>query len=97
EVMARYLLEQGIPREQLLVERQARNTRENIAFSLDLVNTQGKSGELCVLTSDYHLYRARTMGRSCGVDLSPIPAITPKRSRLQQWCREVLTILYQTV
>lgn len=93
EAMERYVVAAGIPRERIIVEPRARNTRENILFSLELAGKRGLFDQRCVLTSDYHLYRAIQEGRRLGLELTPIPAPTPLNSRLQQWCREVLTIL----
>lgn len=92
DAMARYLVERGISRGRLLLERRARNTHENIVYGLQVVRATGRETQLCVLTSDYHLYRAVREGRGQGVELTPIPAKTRLSSRLQQWCREVLTI-----
>jgi hypothetical protein len=93
EHMARYLIDKGLPSQQLLLEQQARNTRENISNSCVLATRESLSGQRCVLTSDYHLYRAVREGRAIGVELTPIPAPVPLPGRLQQWSREVLTIL----
>lgn len=93
EAMARYLIDKGLPSQQLLLEQQARNTRENISNSCVLATRESLSGQRCVLTSDYHLYRAVREGRAIGVELTPIPAPVPLPGRLQQWSREVLTIL----
>lgn len=93
QAMARYLLDHGVQKSRLVLECEARNTRENIARSLELVGHPNNSAQLCVITSDYHLYRAVCAGKKAGVLLTPIPAPTPVPGRLQQWCREVLTIL----
>jgi len=93
EAMALYLQNKGIPAGQLLLELRARNTRENIKNSCELIADAKHTRQLCVLTSDYHLYRAVREGRALGIELIPIPAPVPLGGRLQQWCREVLTIL----
>ncbi len=93
ECMADWLCAKGVQQTSLVLEEQARNTRENIRNSVKLARRRGLDGQLCVLSSDYHLYRAVAQGREAGVDLLPIPAKTPFPSRLQQWCREVLTIM----
>lgn len=93
DAMAAYLMERGISANQLLLERQAKNTRENMVFSLKLVKPLLGTRQTCVLTSDYHLYRAVHEGRRAGAEFVPLAAPTPLSGRLQQWCREVLTIL----
>ena len=92
--MARYLHEHGVGRACVLLEPTARNTRENIARSTELLDERGFSGQRCVVSSDYHLYRALRETRHLGQDLTPIAAPTPRASVAQQWCREVLTVWF---
>ena len=95
EAMTSYLMGRGVPATSIVPEPLACNTGQNIVNSLALLRRRGFEGQLCVVTSDYHLYRAVTLGRENGVELVPIPAATPWTSRPQQWCREVLTIFAQ--
>lgn len=94
DVMARYLREQGVDPARIVLERQARNTHENIALSCKLLDEAGSTDQRCVVSSDYHLYRALRDARAIGVSLTPIAAPTPPTSAAQQWCREVLTVLF---
>lgn len=92
--MARYLHEHGVGRACVLLEPTARNTRENIARSTELLDERGFSGQRCVVSSDYHLYRALRETRRLGQELTPIAAPTPPKSAIQQWCREALTVWF---
>ena len=94
DAMASYLLERGVASNSIMAERHAKNTRENIGLSCALLDERGFAGQRCVVSSDYHLYRALRDGRSLGIDLCPVAAPTPSGSVPQQWCREVLTILF---
>lgn len=94
--MARYLQDRGVPSTSLVLEAHARNTRENIERSCELLSEMGHVGQRCVVSSDYHLWRALREARRQGVELTPIPAPTPRGSALQQWCREVITILLRS-
>lgn len=93
DVMGSYLQRSGVAAERIMLERQARNTYENILLSLELLDKAGIQGQRCVVSSDYHLYRALRDARKLGVSLTPIAAPTPPASIPQQWCREVITIL----
>lgn len=91
--MARYLRAAGVDGQSILLERQARNTRENMTLSCKLLDARGFAGQRCVVSSDYHLWRALREARALGISLTPMAAPTPPASILQQWCREILTIL----
>lgn len=96
EVMRDYLAKRGVPTQQMLLEQHARNTRQNIELSMGLLQREGQTTrEACVVSSDYHLYRALVEARRLGFELVPVAAITPRAGRAQQWCREVLTIVSQ--
>lgn len=92
--MARYLREHGVGQTSVLLEPTARNTRENIERSTELLDERGFSGQRCVVSSDYHLYRAQRETSRLGQGLTPIAAPTPRTSVAQQWCREILTVWF---
>lgn len=95
EAMARYLEEDGIEPARIIREEEALNTRENIALSLEALRRYGAhTTQMAVVSNDYHLWRARDHGRKLGVELVCVAARTPRSGLLQQWCREVLTILF---
>lgn len=94
DAMASYLVESGVDPEHIVIERRASNTRENILFSCALLDERGFAGQRCVVSSDYHLYRALRDARRLGQELCPVAAPTPTGSMPQQWCREVLTLLF---
>lgn len=71
EAMSRYLIARGIDRSRIIKEHNAKNTSENIAFSLKKIKEHG-SGDfsVAVISSDYHILRARMIAESFG--LSPV-------------------------
>lgn len=46
EAMKRYLLEQGIPEDQIMPETKSTNTLENMKFSKELINDENAKGSL---------------------------------------------------
>ena len=60
QCMADWLASHGIAERRILLEEQADNTEENIRFSKELLEGQGidLTGNIAVVSSDYHLYRA---------------------------------------
>ena len=85
---------EGVPEDVILVEPRALNTTQNIAYSLKMLSEAGLSNrQVCVVTSDYHLYRALTIARRQDPTIIGMPASVPSESAIQQWCREVIVIL----
>lgn len=68
--MQAYLLELGVPKQQLMLEERSANTAENIAYSrLLLEQEQNRTGALKIglLTSNFHLYRAQMIAQKQGL------------------------------
>ena len=66
EAMAAYLKAQGVPDEDILLEKDSRNTRENLRFAKRIMEANGY--QTCVLvTSDYHMARARLLAAQEGL------------------------------
>lgn len=66
EAMAAYLKAQGVPDEDILLEQDSRNTRENLRFAKRIMEANGY--QTCVLvTSDSHMARARLLARQEGL------------------------------
>ena len=71
--MADLLVEWGIPREALVLERRSRNTYENALYSKELLDERGIR-DVLVVTSAEHMWRSLAVFRSLG--LEAIPAAT---------------------
>ena len=93
-VMARWLADAGVPREQIVKEDRALNTEENLANVRAIIAERHLPSPVWLVTSDYHMWRAAAIGRSVGIETIPCAAKTPTATRLVQWCREVLVILF---
>ncbi|MDO5142392.1 MAG: YdcF family protein [Eubacteriales bacterium] len=91
EAMQRYLLRKGIAAERLLLEDSSSNTIENIENARALI---GAGHKTAVVTSDYHLARARVLMARGGLDAVGVPAPTPyPAQRVAVHCREYCSIL----
>ncbi|MCD7837470.1 MAG: YdcF family protein [Clostridiales bacterium] len=76
--MADYLVEDGFPREQILLEENATNTLENLLFSARLLQNQGYSTEnLLVVSNGAHLARVKLLARRIGLDISTLSTPLP--------------------
>ena len=72
EAMKRYLMEQGIPEEDILPEDRSKTTYENLAYSKAILD--GREGEkyTALVTSNYHVYRALRYCRKVGLTCTGI-------------------------
>ena len=94
DVMAEWLVARCVSHSRIFLERQARNTEENIQLSIALLERLGLPyDQVAVVSSDYHLWRARHQLARTTVPFVTVAAPTPPISRLQQWSREVLVVI----
>ncbi len=61
--MKRYLLENGIPEEQILLEDQSANTIENMSFSRKLIEERTPDAKVVFSTTNYHVFRSGIISR----------------------------------
>lgn len=78
QCMFQNLVELGVSPERLWLEDRSTSTWENIVYSLDLIEekTGVRPDTLGLITSDYHIYRAKLFAKDCGVTPVGIPART---------------------
>ncbi|MGF9966606.1 YdcF family protein [Bacillus rhizoplanae] len=88
--MKQGLMEQGIQEERITMEDRSTNTDENIKFSKSLIPTNKKKG--IIVTSDFHMYRAKKIAEKQGLQLEGLSARTPKPIIIQSNVREYLAI-----
>ncbi len=63
--MRNYLVEKGIDRKRIIMERYASNTQQNLAYSKSLIgNDEAKVG---VVTNDFHVFRAVSLAKKLGI------------------------------
>ena len=67
EAMKRYMLEQGIPESDILMEDKSTTTLENLKFSKDIIDSREGRKYTALVTSNYHVYRALRYCRRVGL------------------------------
>lgn len=99
EAMYRWLTAKGIAPERIIKEDKSTSTLENLRFSLDMISERGgDTDSIAVVSSEYHIYRAKLIGRTLGLELDGIPAHTSYPSvRLNYFIREAFGVVYQNV
>ena len=71
-----WLIAHGIPEERILQEPRATSTQENLAFSFQIIRERGDEpdGHVAIVSSAYHLYRAKEMAKLQGVEAAGVAA-----------------------
>ena len=74
ECMYEWLLSNNIPAQRLITEDRAISTAENLRFSFDIIEKRGDNPDnnVAIVSSPYHLYRAKSMARLLGVDAAGV-------------------------
>ena len=100
QCMFNELTEMGIDPDRIWMEDQATSTIENFQFSLVLIEeeTGVRPEKLGVLSSEFHLFRARMFAREQGVTPIAIPAHTSDVATFAQYfLREIGMVWYYTL
>ena len=73
--MYRELTQMGIDGSRLLLEETSTSTIENLMFSLDVIETQTgtRPTTIGIVSSEYHIFRAKLFAKSLGLDPIGIP------------------------
>lgn len=91
------LTELGIDPDRIILEDKATSTMENFQFSLELLEKElGRvPRNIGVLSSEFHLLRARLIAKSYGLDVASIPAHTSDTEGFfKYFVREIFVIWY---
>ena len=67
EAMRRYLVEQGIPEEKIVLEDRSRNTFQNMAFSKALIEREARGARVVYATTNYHVFRSGVWANLAGL------------------------------
>jgi uncharacterized SAM-binding protein YcdF (DUF218 family) len=90
-VMGRFLASNGIPRDKIFLETRSTSTRENALFTAQTV--AGWPGRKVLLTSDYHMFRARRAFESAGLEVIPWPFPDVLKQYNAFWNREYCVVM----
>ena len=77
-----FLVDAGVPRQDIVAEWQSKSTRENAIETKRLI--EGMPGKRVLLTSDFHMYRAIRVFRKVGIQVTPMPVPDVLKSA-QHW------------
>lgn len=90
-VMANYLLQRGVLRENLIMEGKSHCTAQNIGFSIEAMERYGidhNKARVIIVSNGFHIPRATMLARRFGLkEVTGLPAPTPgKWNRLWMYC-----------
>ena len=83
EAMKAYLISNGIAEDRIIEENRSKSTLENLEFTKKLVEKYGGGKNITLVTSNFHMYRSKTLSKRVGFDdiycwSAPVhPYITP--------------------
>ena len=97
EAMLRYLRRKGVDESQIRKEEGSTSTWENLSYSLAIMQEMGLDAEnatVAVVTSEFHLYRAKYIAGQLGINSVGVAAQTPYLNlRILYHCREAVAVL----
>jgi len=77
QCMRDWLVDNGIAPERILMEDKATSTLENLRYSMEIITAQGGTDSVIgVLSSEYHLHRAKLLAEHVGIDAVGVAART---------------------
>ena len=96
EAMERYLIEQGIPKEQILREDQSENTYQNMLYSRQKIEERSgdiREKKIAFSTTNYHVFRGYTLADKCDFEAKGLSAPTKKYFYFNAFIREFIGLL----
>ena len=97
EAMKRYLMEQGYPAEQIVMEDKSVNTNQNIQFSRDRIKEDAKTLDgikAGFATTNYHIFRGYVLSKKHGLNAQGISAKTKWYFYPNAFLREFAGLLF---
>ncbi len=87
-----YMTARGIDPQRIFLEEQATNTCENLSYSAEIINQQGLSNHVAIVSDDFHQWRGAFFAEKNG--LIPFALGCPTRLTMAPgyWAREVAAI-----
>ena len=93
EAMRRYLEENGISADRIIIEDDSYSTRENIKRTSEILKEKGLSDGIIIVTNEFHQYRAELYARKNGLSVGHHSSRTNPPALASYWLREWLALL----
>ena len=93
EAMANYLMEQGVPQEDILIEDRSRTTFENLTFSKAILEDHRLGKSVLVVTNSFHALRAGVFMRRLKIPGRSVGSKTAFYYLPSAWIRETVGLV----
>ncbi|UTI85145.1 YdcF family protein [Mammaliicoccus sciuri] len=94
EAMRRYLVEQGIRNEEIIMEDKSTNTEENLVFSMKKMDTYKKHALATIVSNHFHILRAAFLSKKVKMNASVTGGSSKSYFYPNAYIREYLAIIY---
>ena len=83
------LVAKGVEIERIILEDKSTTTQENFRNAMEIIDKMSDEKlKVAMLSSEFHLLRASLLAKKCGLEVTTLPAPSPKKSRLKNYVRE---------
>ncbi|MBR5437712.1 MAG: YdcF family protein [Clostridia bacterium] len=86
------LVSEGIAKERIIREDKSTTTVENFRNAKTIIGKTEKC-RLALLSSDFHLMRARLIAKKAGLDCQTVSAPSPKKELMKNYVREFFSLI----
>ena len=94
--MYEWLCANGIDPVRIIMEDKASSTYENLKFSREIINELSDDATIAVVSSEYHLCRAKLIAKTLGMEIHTVAAQTTYFTvMLNYFIREAFGVTYQ--
>ena len=90
EAMRKYMIEKGIPAEDIMIDPDSFNTNQNLTNAQKLLSSHTSIGSILVVTSDYHVPRSLAIAEDLGFKASGLGSPCKPEYWLKNHTREAL-------
>ncbi len=93
--MYRYLVEKGIEADRIYMEDRSISTRENIAFSYEIIKENALCESIAIVTNEFHQYRASSVAKTLLKDVYAVNGRTAWWLFPTYYVRELWGTMYE--
>lgn len=97
QCMENVLVEMGISKDRLYKEDNSTNTQENLEFSLEIIENEGLSKDIVVVTNEFHEYRAKLICDKLGLNFHSKCSNSSFYTFLTFYTREMMGIVKELI